>query len=287
MIPYRSMEVLFYTAKQFIMKKYFFVLLLILTSCNIQEGDKPESRLNISDHPQTMATLYNYFSAEYRALAYQAFNMAEGRIDQLRSERPADTTMAIVVDIDETLLDNSPHQALMIVNDSNYPYMWNEWCELANAGTVPGALEFLQYADQHGFQIYYISNRKNKYVREGTIKNLSEKGFPQLQDNRILLRLERSDDNPHPSDKQKRRDIIAANGHEIVLLIGDNLGDFYSDEHDGELRKAQVESFKSEFGKKFIVLPNAIYGNWPSSIGISDAASMDSLLHVMAGAFED
>jgi 5'-nucleotidase (lipoprotein e(P4) family) len=195
--------------------------------------------------------------------------------------------MAIVLDIDETLLDNSPHQALMIVSDSNYPYMWNEWCALAKAEVVPGALEFLKYADKKGFQIYYISNRKEKYTREGTLKNLLDKGFPQVRDSHVLLRLERTADNPKPSDKQPRRDIVTANGHDIVLLIGDNLGDFYSDEHDGGLRQAQVDSFKSEFGNKFIILPNAMYGNWPASIGISDAASMDSLLHDMVGAFED
>lgn len=266
------------------MRNYIFLIALILGSCTIQDKEKTE-KADLSEHPQTMATLYNYYAAEYRALAYQAFNIARGRIDLIRAENPTDTGLAIVVDIDETLLDNSPHQSLMIVKDSSYPYMWNEWCELATARAIPGAVEFLQYADERGFQIYYISNRKEKFVREGTIKNLSEQGFPQLDKKRILLRLEKADDNPSPSDKQKRRDQVTESGHEIVLLIGDNLGDFYSDRHDYEDRMKQMESFKNEFGKKFILLPNAMYGNWPSSAGITDGSSMDSLLYIMTGSF--
>ena len=147
------------------MKKYLFiVLLLIVGACSCPEKDA--SHKFASDHPQTMASIYNYFADEYRALTYQAFNIAKERIDRISEERPEHDKLAIVVDIDETLLDNSPHQALMILSDSNYPYMWNEWCDLAEAKPIPGAVEFLQYADEKGYHIFYVSNRKEKYVQE-------------------------------------------------------------------------------------------------------------------------
>lgn len=268
------------------MKKYPILLIMLLGACTIVEQDEPAKPENISGHPQTMATLYNHYAAEYRALAYQAFNLARERVDRIRKERPDAAMLAIVVDIDETLLDNSPHQALMIAKDSNYPYMWNEWCDLAAAKPVPGSLEFLKYADEKGFNIFYVSNRKDKYVRVGTIKNLAGMGFPQLGEKNILLRLERTDENPHPSDKQTRRNAITAGGYEIVLLIGDNLGDFYSDAGQYDERTKQVDSFMNEFGNRFIILPNAMYGNWPSGIGISNEASMDSLLLEMTKIFE-
>ncbi|MDT8393855.1 MAG: 5'-nucleotidase, lipoprotein e(P4) family [Bacteroidales bacterium] len=268
------------------MKKYLILFIMLLGACSVFEQEEPAKTEHISAHPQTMATLYNHYAAEYRALAYQAFNMASDRVDRIKEERPDATKLGIVVDIDETLLDNSPHQALMIAKDSSYPYMWNEWCNMAAAKPVPGALAFLQYADKNGFHIFYVSNRKDKYTRLGTMKNLAGMGFPQLGENNILLRLERSDKNPHPSDKQARRDAITAGGYEIVLLIGDNLGDFYSDAEQCDERTKQVDAFMKEFGSRFIILPNAMYGNWPASIGISNESSMDSLLLEMTKIFE-
>lgn len=268
------------------MKKYILLLaIVVLSACNYSHDEKPEARI-VSEHAQTMASLYSYYADEYRALTYQAFNIAKERIDNIRQEQPGNEKLAIVVDIDETLLDNSPHQALMIVSDSSYPYMWNEWCDLAKAKPVPGALEFLQYADEQGFNVFYVSNRKKKYVQKSSMKNLINLGFPQVTEEHFMLRMERTADNPNPSDKQARRDLIAGMDLEIVLLIGDNLGDFYTDEHSQPARAEQVKSFKDEFGYKFIILPNAMYGNWPGSIGISDGASMDSLLRNMRIVFD-
>jgi len=262
------------------------VLISFLSGCDCIKEEKQEKASNISAHAQSMAALYNYYADEYRALTYQAYNIAKERIDDIRQEDPFNENLAIVVDIDETLIDNSPHQALMIKTDSTYPFMWNEWCDLANAKAVPGAAEFLQYADENGFNVFYVSNRKKKYVQESTMKNLKSLGFPQVTEENFLLRLDKTEENPSPSDKQARRNEIMARGYEIVLLVGDNLGDFYTDEHSQPARAEQLESYKDLFGNKFIILPNAMYGNWPGSVGIKDEASMDSLIIVMTGAFD-
>jgi 5'-nucleotidase (lipoprotein e(P4) family) len=226
-----------------------------------------------------MAALYNYYADEYAALCYQAYNLATERVDDIRAGNPDADKLAIVVDIDETLLDNSPHQALMIKTDSTYPYMWREWCDMAEARPVPGAVEFLQYADEKGFNIFYVSNRKVAGEQEGSMENLSKLGFPQVSQENFLLKT-------GTSDKQPRRDEITGRGYEIVLLVGDNLGDFYTDEDDQPIRREQMASYRAEFGKRFIVLPNPMYGNWPGSIGIQDAASMDSLLLQMTKSFK-
>ena len=258
-------------------KKYFVFLIIFLGACNwVQEK---ESQIPISEHAQTMATIYNYYGDEYAALCYQAYNVATERIDEIRSELPDNKNLAVVVDIDETLLDNSPYQALTIKTDSSYPYMWNEWCNLADAKAVPGAVEFLQYADEQRFKIFYVSNRKQQYVQEYSMKNLESLGFPQITEENFLLRLENS-------DKQARRDQISSSGYEIVLLVGDNLGDFYSDKQIQPERREQMEMLKNEFGQRFIILPNAMYGNWPASIGVKDASTMDSLLIRMTPIFE-
>lgn len=268
------------------MRTYTLILiLLILGACNCPE--KETAPLHASDHPQTLASIYNYYADEYVALTYQAFNIARLRIDMIIEKRSESDKLAIVVDIDETLLDNSPHQALMILSDSNYPYMWNEWCDLATAKPVPGAVDFLKYADQEGFAIFYVSNRKEKFVHESTMKNLTALGFPQVNPEHIMLRLERSETNPDPSDKQARRDQIGVQGYEIVMLIGDNLGDFYTDHHDHKQRVDQLKSYRASFGDRFIILPNAMYGNWPASLGIDGPEALDSLLKEMILPFEE
>jgi len=263
-------------------------IMMIGIACTVDRQDVGDKNGNqaISDHAQTMATLYNYYADEYKALSYQAYNIAKERVDDVMQKEPKSKNLAIVVDIDETLIDNSPHQALSIKTDSTYPYMWNEWCDLARAKAVPGAVEFLQYADENGFNVFYVSNRKKKYVQESSMNNLKALGFPQVDEEHFLLRLERSEDNPNPSNKQARRDQIMHGGYEIVLLIGDNLGDFYTDEHSQPARAEQLESYRDLFGFKFIILPNAMYGNWPRSIGIKDDASMDSLIIEMTKVFK-
>ena len=258
------------------MKKIIPVLVsIIFTACTTNQP-APQATSN-SNNYIVYATLYNYFSAEYKALAYQAYNTATDRLDQLKEEFPDKKNMAVIVDIDETVLDNSPYEAKLIELNASYDSCWNTWCNVAAARPVPGAVEFLQHADSLGFDVFYVSNRKEKFVGNGTRENLKKLGFPQLDDAHIYLRTK-------TSDKEPRRRAIAAD-HEIVLLVGDNIGDFYEDTSDYAKRDSTVNAMKKEFGKKFIVLPNAMYGNWPSSLHLSDKASVDSLLHIMTKGF--
>ncbi len=262
------------------MKKVIWIpVLLLLASCS----NKPEKAGQNGKYDQLiMATLYNYYAAEYRALAYQAFNAATWRVDRVANDQPDRSHLAIVLDIDETVLDNSPYQARTINTGIGYPACWDEWCNMAGAQAVPGAVEFLTHADSLGFAIFYISNRKEKTTYEGTARNLMAQGFPQVDSEHLLLRSEPGGPDPNPSDKEFRRNLLREKGYEIVLLAGDNLGDFFSDPQAGADRNDMVNRMKDLYGSRFIILPNAMYGNWPASVGINDERkSIDSLLHIM------
>jgi 5'-nucleotidase (lipoprotein e(P4) family) len=223
------------------------------------------------------AALYNYFTAEYKALSYQAFNSASNYIEILRLKNPNRKDMAIVLDIDETLLDNSPYQAKLYEINSSYDTLWNEWCNLAQARPIPGSVEFLQFADSLGYNIYYISNRKLKYVYKSTFENMKTVGFPQVDSMHLILRSE-------GNSKEKRRLLVGEN-NEIVMLVGDNIGDFYEDSRNYSIRDSTVISHKKEFGGKLIVLPNAMYGNWVESLGIENKSDIDSLISIMTKPF--
>ncbi len=210
------------------------------------------------NHPAMYATLYQQQAAEYKALCYQAFNIATERLDA-RLQIPTDNLLAVVVDIDETVLDNSPYQAQAILDHFGYPERWDEWINAAKADTVPGALSFLKYASEKGVTVFYISNRKEKF-REATLKNLKAFGFPDAVNENLLLRTEENDKEP------RRQQVLQK--YEIVLLMGDNLSDFISafDTSDASVRDSFTMKNINNFGKKWIVLPNPVYGTWMNAL---------------------
>ena len=240
---------------------------VLLQSCKDSQafsgnnGDEPE----IVSHDHTiMAVLYQQKAAEYRALCYQAFNIAKWQVDQSSKMLGGMKKKTIVVDVDETMLDNSPFEAKCILDNTFYPEGWDEWMNKSSAKAVPGALEFLKYAESKDVDVFYITNRKEKY-RAQTLKNLKDLGFPFAQDDHLFLKTEES-------GKKKRRDKVAET-RLIIMLIGDNLNDFSEvfENKTVEERFAVTDTFKEKFGSKFIVLPNAIYGEWETILYNGDS----------------
>ena len=234
------------------MKKYLIVLLSIL-SCN-----QPDYK-NDNDY-KIQAQVWTQNSAEYRALCYQAFNAAKMNLDALFFfEKKYDKPLAIIADVDETVLDNSPYDGKLILNNTTYNReSWVEWGNLEIAKAIPGSLEFLIYASEKNVEIFYISNRYSEQL-EATVNNLKKLGFPDAKESNVLLRGD-------TRSKSERRKSVSDN-YEIIMLIGDNLSDF-NDEFEIKLydeRSDQTDKLKNEFGTKLIVLPNPNYGDWESN----------------------
>jgi len=257
-------------------KKYLLSVGLILSSivstyfitASTAQQTAQTQTLVADNEYQVGAVLFMQKAAEFRALAYQAFNVAQMQLDAdfdkknvknlPKAERKM--TRAVVVDIDETVLDNSPHQAEMIKNRMPFtPAVWTAWVNRREAKAIPGALEFLKYANRKGVRVFYVSNR-NEAEKQGTIDNLKALGFPDVSEETVLVRTAES-------GKEPRRQIISAK-HRIVLLIGDNLNDFSNVfEHKSIAdRFAETDKMNDVWGKRFIVLPNAMYGDWESAI---------------------
>ena len=244
------------------MKKYLIVLLSIL-SCN-----QPDYK-NDNDY-KIQAQVWTQNSAEYRALCYQAFNAAKMNLDALFFfEKEYDKPLAIIADVDETVLDNSPYDGKLILNNTTYNReSWVEWGNLEIAKAIPGSLEFLIYASEKNVEIFYISNRYSEQL-EATVNNLKKLGFPDAKKSNVLLRGD-------TRSKSERRKSVSDN-YEIIMLIGDNLSDF-NDEFEIKLydeRSDQTDKLKNEFGTKLIVLPNPNYGDWESN-GLFGGKSFDN-----------
>jgi len=233
-----------------------FVVILCLPSC---VECYPEKENAPSKHLE-MAVLFHQKAAEYRALCYQAFNIANYMLEADLENNAIKKQRAIVFDIDETILDNSPYQAKCVLNNFSYPEQWAEWCNLGKADTIPGALEFIKNAHSKGVAIFYITNRKSELF-EGTKKNLLQHGFPLENDSFLLMK--EGDNN----SKESRRQEVLKN-YNISLLVGDNLADFSAifENLSTEKRNSITDSLKIEFGTRYIVLPNPMYGDWEMAL---------------------
>jgi 5'-nucleotidase (lipoprotein e(P4) family) len=250
------------------MAKHTFLILFtsILFSCNTQTNapnEAPNTRIY-----QEAATLWFQQAGEVRALQYQAFQLASLRLKEYLANPTSDKKACVVVDIDETVLDNSPHQAWTILNNQVFPAGWKEWTDLAKAEAIPGAVEFLQFAAENGVEVFYVTNRYEN-ERESTLRNLTEKGFPFADSLHLRLKTD-------TGSKVARRNAILQE-YEVVLYCGDNLSDF---DNFNELslteRNAKTDSMRAYFGTKFIVLPNPMYGDWEGAVYNYDYKQPDS-----------
>jgi 5'-nucleotidase (lipoprotein e(P4) family) len=207
-----------------------------------------------------MALNWVQTSAEYRAICYQSYNVAKMNLDRFLAAYSGSKPVAVVTDMDETITDNSAYQAWLVGQDFGYSSKtWGPWVEAAQAKGVPGAVAFFNYAKQKGVETFYISNTKMAFA-EGAEKKLKTLGFPYVDKKHLLFRVK-------TSDKQPRREMVAKN-YEIALLLGDNLNDFLSvfAKKPVAERSAEVDNIKDEWGKKFIVFPNPLYGDWEGTI---------------------
>ncbi len=259
-------------------KKYLLSFALVLSSAvsthfitlsTAQKATPQQIKQQTADNEyQVSGVLYMQKAAEYRALAYQAFNLARMSLDadfekknlkklpKAERKRPR----AVVVDVDETVLDNSPHQAFLIINRLLFAAdVWTEWVNQRKAKAIPGAAEFLAYAKQKSVKVFYVTNR-DEIHKQATIDNLKQTGFPDASAETVMVRTT-------DSSKEARRQTISQK-YRIVLLIGDNLNDLSSvfERKAVTDRFAEVDKTREMFGKRFIVLPNAMYGDWESAI---------------------
>lgn len=232
-------------------------LLIGISSCKVQQQISTSRNTNATLVTQgpLWGAVWQQKASEYKALCYQAYNFAKFRLDFLLLE-PHTKPLAIVTDIDETILDNSPYQVHIAQKNEEYAdATWIEWTEKVDCDTVPGALNFFRYAKSKGVEVFYITNRL-EVERAVTLKDIQRWNFPDAKDNHLYMKTT-------TSGKEARRQEVAKT-HEIIMLFGDNLSDFSPvfDKQSTDKRNALTQSNADLFGSKFIVLPNAMYGDW-------------------------
>ena len=251
----------------------YFCLILFTYINNIHAKEK---ELDNSLQAQSMlSVLYAQSSAEYEASNIQTYVNAKSALDRALNDNSWTAALeqkenfknkppAIILDIDETVLNNIPFQARSIINGQSYPIGWLEWMLEESSNAVAGASDFLEYAQSKGIKIFYITNRI-AVAEDATRNNIKKLGLPLDTDRDVLLM---KNENGWTSDKVSRRELVAKD-YRILLLIGDQLGDFLPlDETTLELdsRKNLADTYDHMWGSKWFMITNPMYGRWEASI---------------------
>jgi acid phosphatase len=255
---------------------FLFILIIstLLTGCATTQPEITNNNFN--------STLWVQTAAEYEANAIQTYNSAESNIDVALRDKSWTAALeqgsnyslkppAIILDIDETVLDNSQYQAQLVLNDEQFSIQtWDNWIAMESAPAVPGAVDFINSMESLQVDVIYITNRECAVRTDGgpecpqkedTIDNLLKVGIENVDPDHVFLRGERSE---WTSEKLSRRKVAASN-HRIIMLFGDDLGDFLPDVKSDitpEERAELVEEYSEHWGRKWFILSNPTYGSW-------------------------
>jgi acid phosphatase len=235
------------------------------------------------------SVLWMQTAAEYANSTRQVFRMAAERLDTARSDPSrsavtgveADPSLppAVIVDVDETILDNTPHAARSILARQGFdPERWRRWVNESIAPPVPGAVGYLRAAREAGVRVIYLTNRHHE-LEAATRRNLSALGCPideRPGEDVVLTYRERPD---WTGDKTSRRLWVAAR-YRVLQLLGDDLNDFVAVPARAtvDYRRALSDRYVDRWGEDWFQLPNPLYGSWEQAVTTDGQSIFDSPL---------
>ena len=231
-------------------------------------------------HDNLNAVAWVQTSVEYRAITTQTFRAAADHLDVALKEKNWDALVpgergnaaaglkpAVVMDVDETVLDNSPYQARLVRDGTSYDEVtWDAWVREEKAKPVPGALEFAQAAAARGVTVFYLSNRA-AHLEEPTLVNLRALGFPIESGDQFLgLGFFVEGCEQEGSEKGCRRQHVGRT-HRVLMQFGDQIGDMVTISANTPAGREQAMApYAAWIGERWFVLPNPTYGSWEPAL---------------------
>jgi 5'-nucleotidase (lipoprotein e(P4) family) len=194
-------------------------------------------------------------SAEYRALTRQAYALAGDKLPELARGLPAQR-WGVILDADETVLDNSEHQRRLAVSHAPYdPKAWSAWVSERAAPAIAGALDFAKLVHSLGGRVVIVSNRSMADC-DPTRENLRSVGF----DADLVLCMPPGEGNKNLRFERVQNGTAAPGMPALTVVewIGDNIQDFPK-----LTQAARTDSTAlAQFGRKYFIIPNPMYGSW-------------------------
>jgi len=237
-------------------------------------------------HDNLNAVAWVQTSVEYKALSKQSYRAAADHLDAALKEKHWDALVpdergnaatglkpAVVMDVDETVLDNSPYQARLIRDGKEYDEVsWDQWVAEKKAKPVPGVVDFAKAANAKGVTVLYISNRA-VHLKEATLANLRAVGLP-VADDSVFLGLGTVVEGCEQNGSEKNcRRRLAGQKYRVLMQFGDQIGDFVQVEiNTPEGRQKLYDEYEDWFGERWWMLPNPTYGSWEPALFNNDWA---------------
>jgi 5'-nucleotidase (lipoprotein e(P4) family) len=222
-----------------------------------------------------LATLWTQRAIEYKGNALTVFALARIRLDEAMADKSwtaapveqkgdyQNLPSALILDIDETLLDNSLYQVWMMKNNQTFSTKtWNQFCAAQVSTAIPGALEFTKYADSKGVKVFYITNRAAETEKD-TRENMQKLGFPMGGNVDAFLM---QNEKPEWGGAKSTRRAVVTKDYRVLLNIGDNFGDFDDRYRSSEADRAKAfEADMPYWGKQWLVIANPTYGSFDTA----------------------
>ncbi len=251
------------------------------------KSSPPASRTSPSllpnGHEDLDATLWVRFAAEYKAITRQTFIAATRQLNSAISdsnwsaivfgssttgpsilEGRAARPVCVIMDVDETVLDNSAYQQELILNNSSFTgESWSRFVNAKVSPAVPGAKSFVDACRRMGVTVFFVTNRDFS-LEPATRENLISEGLMKSSDPDLIL--SKNERPEWTSGKSARRDSIAAT-YRVLLLLGDDLNDFLFVKKSNLQQRSQLaEQYQHYWGERWFMLPNPDYGSWEMAV---------------------
>lgn len=206
------------------------------------------------------AVVWCQTAAERDALCLQVYGGATRAVLATPPPAAGDKPLAVIVDVDETALDNSPYMARLILDQQSFAAdSWSKWCHEAKAPPIPGAVAFATACHARGVTVFYVTNRDQDF-EAATRQNLAAAGFPLDDADGVDVALLRGEVDGKASKVGRRARV--AERFTVVALVGDDLNDFTDAETSVAARQAVILQHAADWGAKWFLLPNPMYGSW-------------------------
>lgn len=190
-------------------------------------------------------------SAEQKAVYTETYRSAVNAARTLSAGLPP-RSWGVILDVDETILDNSDYQKGLAQSGAKFDSKdWEEWVQKRAATALPGAKEFTDVVrDELRGQVVLVTNRAQDQC-SATEDNLRSQN---IQFDRVLCD-RTGDGNKNPRFQAVIGGEAGVQPVNVLIWVGDNIQDFPS------LTQANPGAF-AEFGVKYFALPNPLYGSW-------------------------
>ncbi len=232
------------------------------------------------------AVVWVQASAEYKAVTQSLYRAAADHLDAALAQKNWDALVpgerdntgkfgtlppAVIMDVDETVLDNSPYQARLVADGKEYDEVtWDQWVSEKKAKPLEGVVDFAKAAEAKGVTILYLSNRA-EHLQAATLANLRSAGLP-VKDDSVFLGLGTFVEGCEQNGSEKNcRRRLAGQKYRVLMQFGDQLGDFAEIlANTPDARTALYTEYRDWFGERWWMLPNPTYGSWEPALFNND-----------------